>query len=334
MKLQYKYGNKIELRGDILDNKEKKKKDIIQVGLVIFAMVLYIVYGVQILPPLILLIPVPFIVLGVKNGFSWNLLSIILTLLIVEIFLGDTIGASLVIIFAPLSLAINYCIEKRKNSKQTVLIATLFFLVPLLILLVLGMKIADIDLINQMDVIFTEYISIQTEALREIGLTNHKILEVVNNLESRYNELIMLIPSLISIFSMFIAYINYFFTGVVLRKMGYELIKRPRFSRFRLPNNFLLGVGVMLLSGFVFNWLDFQYSQSLLLNIIFLAGSMFIIQGLSVLDFLLIKMNIKLVFRVILIALNLIFLPMGSIIIFVGLLDSVFDMRKLRSLKS
>lgn len=317
-----------------MDDKEKKQKNIIQVGLVIFLMALYIVYGVQIVPFVILLIPVPFIVLGVRNGFSWNLLSLILTLLIVEFFLGDSIGASLVIIFAPLSMTINYCIKKRKDSKQTIFIATISFLLPLITMLILGMKIADIDLISEMDAIFTEYMLIQTDALKEIGLTNHKIIEVVNDLESRYNELVMLIPSLITIFSIFIAYINYFFTGIILRKMGYESIKKPSFSRFKLPKDFLLGVGVMLLTAFIFNWLDFQYGQSLLFNIIFLIGSVFIIQGLAVLDFFLIKINIKLVFRIILIALNMIFLPMGSIIIFVGLLDSVFDIRKFKKLKS
>lgn len=317
-----------------MDDKEKKKQSIIQAGLVICIMALYIVWGIHFLPPLTLLIPVPFIVLGVRNGFSWNILSIVITLLVVEIFLGDTMGASLVIVFAPLSMAINYCIEKRKNTKQTIFISTIVFLVPLITTLILGMKIADIDLITEMNTAFTEYISVQTGVLKEVGLESDKILDVVNNVESLYSEFLMIIPSLIIVFSIFITYINYFFTGVILRKMKYGLIRRPSLSRFQLPRNIILGTGIMLATSYLFKQFNFQNSEALLLNILFLILTMFMIQGLAVLDFVLKRMKINLVFRVILIVIFALILPMGSVIIFIGLLDSVFDMRKLRRLKS
>lgn len=317
-----------------MNKKENIKENIIEAAIVTFIMVFYIVYGINFFPLLILFIPVPFIVLGVRNGLYSNILSILLTSIIVELILGDTIGASLVFVLAPLSIAINYCIKKRKDSKQTVLISVISFLVPFMILLILGIKIADIDLISEMDAAFTEYMAMQIDGLKEMGLTNHKILKIMDQVESGYNEIIMLIPSLISVFSLFITYINYLLAGIVLRKMGYELIKRPRLSKFKLPSNVLLGVGIMLLAGFIFIWLDIQNSQALLLNITFLIGIMFMIQGLAVFDFFLKKIKMKLVFRIILIVLSIVFLPMGSLIIFLGILDSIFDMRKLRRLKS
>lgn len=321
----------VEIRGDVLDNNEKQKKNIIEAGIVIFVMTLYIVYGIQFLPLLIILVPIPFIVLGVRNGFSWNVLSIAITLLVVELFLGDTIGASLVIIFAPLSMGINYCIHKRKNPRQTIFISTLFFLIPLLITLLFGIKIGNVDVITEIDTVFTEYISIQTEVLKEIGSTNENILEKAKQWEEDYKTFKMVIPSLIIVFSTFITYVNYFFTGIVLRQMEYGLIKRPRLSRFKLPKDAILGIGVMILTGFILKWINFQNNQALLLNILFLSSVMFMIQGLAVLDFFLKKIGIKLIFRVILIVLNMIVLPIGSIIIFVGLLDSVFNIRKLKS---
>lgn len=324
----------IGTRGEALDKKEKKNKSIIEAGVVTFIMIFYIVYGIYFFPLLILFIPVPFIVLGVRNGIRLNILSIVLTLLIVEIILGNTMGASLVIVFAPLSIAINYCIKKRKNSKKTLLISSLALLIPIVILVVLEMKIADINLIDKMDNWFSEFITIQIDIFKEMGFTNNKILKIVDQAEGGYNNMVMLIPSLMSIFSVFVYYINYFFTGIILRKMGYDLIKRPSLSRYQLPKDVIMGAGVMLLTGFIFKWLDFQYNQALLLNLTFLIGVMFMIQGLAVLDFFLKRMKIKLVFRVILVALNIIIAAMGSLIIFVGLLDSVFDMRKLRRLKS
>lgn len=322
------------MRGENLNKKDNKKNIIIEALLVTLFMAIYIVYGIQFLPLLILLIPMPFIVLGVRNNWYSNIVSIILTLLIVEIIIGNTIGASLIFIFAPLSIGMNYCIENRKSSKQTILISSLCFLIPLVIMMILGIRIANIDLITEMEHGFSQYMSMQIDGLKEMGLTNHEVLKIADVIESGYNGILMLIPSFIFIFSIIIAYINYFFTGVVLRKMGYELIKRPRFSRFKLPSNILLGVGVMLISAFILKWLDFQYNEALLANITFLAGITFMLQGLAVLDFFLKRMKIKFIFRVILIVLNLVFLPIGSLIILLGVIDSAFDIRKLRRPKS
>lgn len=317
-----------------MDNKEKKKQSIIETGLVTLIMGFYIIYGISFSPLLVLLIPVPFIVLGVRNGLPYNLLPIVLTFLLVEIFLGDTMGVSLAVIFIPLSMGINYCIEKRKNSKQTIVISTISFLVPLITLLILEMKVGDVDLISELDQWFTGFVALQTEALQEMGFTNHMIVQTLKEIEEGYNQLIMLIPSLISVFSIFITYINYLFTGIILRKIGYGLIKRPRLSQFKLPKDIILGVGVMLITGYLFKQFDFQHSQALLANITFLISIVFLIQGLAVLDFFLMKRKIKLVFRVILIVLNVIFIPIWTITIIVGLLDSVFDLRKLRRSRS
>lgn len=317
-----------------MDKKEKARKKLIESLVVTIIMVVYIVYGIYFLPILVLFIPIPFIVLGIRNGFDSNILSIILTFFIVQIIIGDTIGASLVFILAPLSIAINYCVKKRMNSKMTILISTISFLLPIIILITLGINMGNIDLVSELKNLFSQYISIQAESLKEMGLTNHEVLKVINEVETGYNELIMLIPSLLGVFSIFITYINYFLTGVVLRQTGYEVIKRPIFSRFQLPNNIILGVGVMLITGFIFKWLNIEYSQALLLNITFLIGVMFMVQGLAVLDFILKRRKTKLVFRIILIVLSLMFLPMGSFIIFLGIIDSIFDTRKLRRLKS
>lgn len=317
-----------------MKKKDNIKKILIESILVISIMALYIVYGIHFLPLLIFLIPVPFVVLGIRNGFYSNIISIILTLLIAEIILGNTAGASLIVVFGPLSIAINYCIKNRKNSKQTILISTISFLVPFVGLIVLEGKIANIDFIKQIEEVFNQTLTVQIDMFKEMGMTNHKILQAVNALEMAFTQIIVLIPSFLSIFSFLVAYINYFFTNIILKKIGYGFIVSQRFSRFKLPNNILLGVVVMFLTGFLFNWIGMEYSEALLVNLTFLVGVMFMVQGLAVLDFLLIKMKIKLVFRIILIVMNILFIPIGSLIVFVGLLDSIFDMRKLRRPKS
>ncbi|MDR7857348.1 DUF2232 domain-containing protein [Tissierella sp.] len=317
-----------------MENNDKIKKSIIESIIVIAIMAIYIVFGIHYLSLLILIIPLPFIVLGVRNGIYSNIISIISTFIIVNILLGIPSGLSLMILFAPLSIGINYCIIKRKTNMETIIASTMLFFVSFILLSFFEGSISNLDIGKQVEQIFTQYLNIQVDMLKEMGKTNHEILKTTDLLESTYKMLVVLIPSFVGIFSLGVSYINLLLSSKILRKMGYGTINTQRFSRFKLPNNIILGIGIMILTTFVFKKLEIQYHEALLSNIVFLASFVFFMQGLSVLDYLCIKVKTPLVFRIILLSMNIIFVPMGGLISFLGILDSVFDLRKIRKKKS
>lgn len=192
-------------------------------------------------------------------------------------------------------------------------------------------KIADVDFLSKLDTIFTGYITKQKELLNEFGVTNNRIVQLIEDAESGFVIVKMLIPYLLSFFTVFIASINYLLIGIILRGIGFKLIERPIFSKFKLPDNIILGSGIMILTGLIASWLKLEYSQALVLNIIFIVETIFIVQGFAVFDFFLKKRNIRLAFRVLL---SIMLLPLAGIMIIIGFLDSAFDIRKLRRLKS
>lgn len=313
---------------------DKMKRNIIENVGIISIMVLYIVYGMNYLPLLMLLTPLPFIVIGVRNGIANNVISMIITSLIVGILLGAPSAISLILIFGPLSFVLNYCIKYRKNMTETLLMSTLAFFLSILVVTALGSKTSGMDLIKLTEETFMQLLNIQVDMFEEAGMTKHELLNIRNLLESSYKYIIITIPSLLAMFSLVVSYANHVFVSIVLRKLGYGVFRIPRFSRFKLPNNIIPGVGVMFLSAFIIAKMKVPYHEALLLNITFLVGFIFFLQGLSVLDFLMIKTKIKLFFRIIILALNIIFMPMGSILLFFGVIDAIFDIRKIRKPKS
>lgn len=317
-----------------MNNNDKIKKSVIESIVVVSFMALYIIYGIYFLPLLVVFIPLPFIVLGKRNGISSNIISLSLTSIIIGFLLGVSSAITLFLIFAPFSFAINYCLKNRKTTLETVLIGTLAFFISLLILMYLGGQSSDYGFAMESEQEFKRILAVQVENLKESGMTNYQILESISLLESAYNYLMVIIPSFLIIFSLIVTYINYFFTSVILRKMGYGIMHSQGFSKFKLPSNIILGTGVMFLFAFIIGKLEIQYHEALLYNLIFLVAAMFYIQGLSVFDFLLIRIKIKLGFRILLIAINIIFIPMSMILFFIGILDSFFDLRKIRKQKS
>lgn len=318
----------------LLDINDKIKKGIIESTLTVFFTVLYMVYGIHYLPLLMIFIPLPFVVLGVRNHISYNIISIVLASLIIQMLLGSTSGASLILNFAPLSLAINYLVNKRKGNFETILISTGVFFLSFLILISLGSKVSDFNLTNQIQEVLSQALKWQIEIFQEMGMTNSQINNLRDSLESEYKIFLVHIPSFLIIISFLITYINIFFSTAILRKMGYGFLPEQRFSRFKLPNNIIFGIGIMFLSAYIIRGLGIGYSEALLLNLSFLAGFVFIVQGLAVIDSFLLKIRMKLGFRILILILTIIFIPISGIIFFLGLFDSIFDLRKLRGQKS
>ena len=77
-------------------------------------------------------------------------------------------------------------------------------------------------------------------------------------------------------------------------------------------------------------WLKLSYYDTVLLNITVLASFMFFIQGLSVIDYRLIKRDIGRLFRILILLLVILVLPVGGIITFIGILDVIIDFRKFK----
>lgn len=317
-----------------MKNNDKIKKGMMECIVVISIMALYIVYGIHFLPLLMLIIPLPFVVLGMRNGINSNIISIVLTSLIVGVLLGFSSGASLILLFAPLSLALNYSIKTRRTTTETILISTVAFFLSFIMFMSLVGEISNIDIAKQSEQAFTQILTMQIDMLRETGMTNHEILQATDLFENTYRQLVVLIPSLMVVFALMVSYINLSLSSKILRKMGYGTISLQRFSRFKLPNNIIPGIGIMFLATFIIKKLQIQYHEALLFNITSLVGFVFIVQGFSVFDYLLIKAKMKLIPRIILLAINIIFVPISGIMFFIGLLDSIFDMRKIRRQKS
>lgn len=303
-------------------------------ALVILMMSLYIVYGIYYVPLLIIFIPVPFVVLGMRNGLKDNIISMGITSLIIGLVLDIPSALVLLLIFGPLSIALNYSIKKRKKTWDIIVISTVAFFLSLLIITSLGRFSAELGSLGESEEIWTEMMTIQTERFKEIGMTNTQVFENLEMLEAAYKYVLIVLPSILIITSFVISFSNYLLSTAILRRMGYGLVNKPRLSRFKLPENIIMGSGIMFITAIIMGWLNMPYHNALLLNISLLVGVVFFLQGLGVIDFLLIKFKVKTVFRVLLLFVSVVFVPMGGMLFFIGMFDSVFDMRKIGKRKS
>ena len=310
-----------------MDN--KKMSNILQIAGIVFGMSLFTVTSLIFFPLLLLVFPVMFIIVGVKNGIIEGIISLMTTCTILAYIIDPMIALYLFLGFAPITIAIIYTIKKRKSVMEVLLYSTVVLFASILLFFTL-VNLREGNLLMQIEVVFKESLTLRIKNLSEMGLASIEVLEDKNFLTNAFNEMLLISPSTILFLSLIVGYINYSLSIMGLNKSGINIVNTPKFSKFRLPNNIAIGTLVMFLTALIVKQLNFIYYDAIVKNIVVLLGFMLLIQGLSIIDFFLIKIKVRTVFRFIFISLTVIIAPLITIVSALGLMDVLVDFRKLR----
>lgn len=286
--------------------------------------------GIYYLELVIFLYPVLFVMLGIRYGINYAVLGLIISSFSLGLMVDMISGVFIFIGFTPLTISLIYTMKMRKNAFTVLSISTMAFLLSILFIISIMKNMAGVSIINQLEEFFTQILNYQVEVLKDTELSNYQILKVEDFLENAYDYIILIIPSILIIFSLITAYLNFLLSSLSLRRLGYGIVSIPKFSRFKLPNNILLGTGIMFLGTFILKKVELIYYETVLLNITVIITFLFFTQGLSVIDHMLIKRNIKLILRILIVIVFTIIIPLGWIIPIIGVFDTIFDIRKFR----
>lgn len=313
-----------------LDNDNKKSLESVVVTALMSVFMMFSIYFMQ---PLLFIFPAPFVMYGIKNDLLSSLLSLVTTLLIVGFILGPSIGLLYSLLFIPFVAVSIHLIKKRTKAIKVVLYSGVAFFISALILYGIS-SYNGVDLVGQLEEQFSLILSGQMDYLKEMGLTSYELLQRRDFLKSEYEKIILLIPSVMLASSLVVSYLNYLLTTFGLKKIGLSILNMPRFSMFKLPDNFSIGALVMIVTSFIMTWINIPYAEALYINITILLGVILFIQGLSIVNFFLLKIRTKKFLRVMtyfIIFFTPQFFPVISIL---GGLDVIFDLRKIRRAKS
>ena len=267
--------------------------------------------GIYYLPLIMFLYPILFIILGVRYGLNYAVLGLAISALSLGLMIDMVSGIFIFLAFAPLSISLVYTIKMRKSSVIVLFVSTIVFLISIVLIMNFMENITGISIITSLEEFLNQITNYWIEVLKESGLSNDEILEFKDNLENRSEYILLIMPSIVMMFSLITAYFNYLLSASFLRKLGYGIVSIPKFSRFKLPNNILVGTAIFI-------------------NITVIISFIFLIQGLSVVDYKLIQKNIKLIPRILIVLVFMIIIPLGWILPLIGILDVIFDFRKFR----
>ncbi len=301
-----------------------------EIGLSVVFSLAYILLASRLSLYLLLLIPIPFIVTSARNNLAIGALAMFISFSVLGFIYSVSLGLSLLAIFLPITLILAYMFRKNASNKKAIIIGTVIFLASLVAILSLESTTTNIDFSQEMEKAFDSMLELQTEAFESLDMTNMEIKKGRDFLQTSYQYIMAVMPSIFIIVSMIVTYLNYKVSAYLLKRTGSNKIVIPDFSRFRLPENIITGSIVMFIAAYGINKLELPYHKALNMNLSFLLGFLFLVQGFSLIDYFLKRIGVRKFFRLMILVINFIVMPIGGILIILGFIDSLFDLRKLR----
>lgn len=278
---------------------------------------------------LTMFLPVPFIIIGVKNGLRYTILSLVAATFIIGVFTG-LFSAVLMLITAWLvSIVLAYMIEKKYQFRSIIFFGSIASIASIIISLALMPKIFGFGPLEMIEQSFVEMVEMYTGLLEGSAIDEKKVEQVIDSLKMMKEFILIIFPSTIIMISVITTYVNYLVSGVILRKIGFAIEKQKKFGHFRLPPNFMMGALIIVGLTYLSSSFNIVKSDALNANIVYLFQYVFIILGLAVVSFFLEKRRIGNILRRVILVFILLIPSASLILFFIGLFDAIFNIRKL-----
>lgn len=275
----------------------------------------------------------PVAVLTAREGLKPGVLAAGLAFLMLAFLISPGWAAVSAIQFGSIGLVLGNLLRKG-NSFGRILLSTagvslsltgLIFLLPVIQGSAPGGLAAELSK-NTEDVI---------AIWRDIGFLDNlnqqgiSLQEIKETLQTAVNWLIMLLPSMIVISSLGAAFFNFLAARWGLKRKGYPLSEFPGFKKWWVPWyiswSVILGLGLALLGDYVGIRTIFITG----VNLVCVHVPVAFIVGLSVLTFLITKIQSTL-FRAVIIFVGFFYFPLTVVLLLlVGVFDPLFDFRKI-----
>lgn len=277
---------------------------------------------VSILSMILILIPVPFMILSYRHGHKYSIFSFIIFILLMGVATNFNNSVYLGIIFAPMTIAMSYCLKKEKEPYLVIGAGTVVTILSITMVFKVIASVGGIDIVKEISVMAEHIVNTQVDMLKSLEAD-------IPSTESIISYLLLLIPGILMIQSLLIAMGNYYLAVNLLARIKSTDFNRPQFSTFRLPQSFTMGSFMIMALSYLTKYIEGIYHTSLITTVVILFMALFFIQGISVISFLIKRTNINHVVRVLLIGIILLISPLLTAVSFIGLIDSIVDIRKL-----
>ncbi|HDR7733121.1 TPA: YybS family protein [Bacillus thuringiensis] len=252
--------------------------------LAIYAILLLISMYVPILGTVVTFaLPLPFILLTIRHKLS-NVLVIFVVALFVTVIVSQPMNLVKTIMFGLIGIVLGYTYKTRKKPVEILIAGTLAYLIGFVLIYVASIKFFNIDIMKQMQSMFSESMVQSEKIVSAIGMP---ISKEQKELLTQMNDILQLLfPSILVLVSVCFSWITVIISGSVLKKLKHDIIPWPKFKDIQLPKSIVWYYVIFILLATFIKVEPTSYLHMVFSNLYVIFALLLVLQGLTFISFL------------------------------------------------
>ena len=276
-----------------------------------------------------LLWPLPIIVLIVRHGMQYGVLSVAAAAIIMTILISPMSAVHMVAAFGPPSLALGYGFYKGLSAARILLYGIVASLVGVFLTAGLTMLITGINPLAMAEQVesMKEAAGAAFQMYESLGMSASELEQTKKQFMEAMEYVTLLLPVVFLLSGMITAWLNFAVGGKVLRRLGHHVTTLPEFDDWHLPKAILYIFGFSLVGLYWGSTREIEILQQVSLNAYVLSTLAGFIQGTAVISSFARNRISRWLFWLIVM---FVFLngAISQILAVCGLFDMLFDYRK------
>lgn len=271
--------------------------------------------------------PIPITLLSFKYDIKTSLLSLVVSLAIAAMVTTPLEVLAMGLSYGLTAVVLGFCLRKKYTPFVTIMAMAVSTFAGYVAVLKLTYLITGVDPIKDFYTMFDQSIKKSIELAKSLGTTDAQLKNsAIASMTSQNIKLIF--PGILALASAVGSLMTYYLVEVIFRKLRITVEKIKPFTEWYIGTSFGFGLLMVTLVSMVLMLCKVPNSDIAANSMVSIVSVVFEVSGLSVVIWFLKSKGVAKGF-LILIGVFLMFSQLGMILFILGLIDYVFDFRKI-----
>jgi len=309
--------------------KKMDTKTLVEAALLvsIASVILIISAAVPFFTPLGLIIwPISITLLTFKYNLGISVLSLIVLLFVVMGFIGPVNTLLWGFMYGIPAIVMGVCSKKKLSPFSTVVATTIAIFTAFIISIKVSTLLTGVDIINLNFQMMEESFKRSAELMRSMGVSEQQIEQAMKTFN--IDIIRLLLPGILGISSLVIAFIMYYFAVSVFKRLGISINELKPLDQWYINNNLSFGLFFITIVSWLMTYLKVNNSDIVFNSVFVIFTFAFVVNGMAFVSWFLKSRGLSGKIRIPILC--FIFLSaLSQILFYLGLIDYALDFRKI-----
>ncbi|HBM76275.1 MAG TPA: hypothetical protein DD429_12090 [Clostridiaceae bacterium] len=272
--------------------------------------------------------PIPITILTFKHDLKISIISLVVLFLITAALTDPISTLMLILVYGIPAVVLGFCLRRKYSPFVTIMSMSMSMFVSYIAAIKLSNIIFGTDIMEEFFKLIKDSLETVKNMLRQYGYSEEYINQsgAVKALDP--DSLRKVFPGLLALASLIGSYINYYLIGIIFRKLRLKINEVLPLDRWYVSNNLSYGLFFMLLVSWLMVYLKVNSAEIVFNSVFMIFEYTFVIDGLAVASWFLKSRGVPGKVRVFIIII-IMFTPISTLLLFLGIIDYVIDIRKI-----